>query len=204
MFLALAGAVLIIVVTLNTLRSEGPGSAGVPVGRPWPSFAAPLAAGPVQGDVNVATRPGEGQAGARPACQVRGPGILTECVFTSGAPAVLAFFATASGRCARELDVLERARRAAPGVRVAAVAIRGDRERAVTLARDGGWRFPVAYDRDGVLANLYGVAVCPHIAYALPGGRSHGTTIGSLGLAALTARLRRLAADARAAGWRPS
>ena len=65
------------------------------------------------------------------------------------------------------------------------------------------WGFPVAYDRDGVLANLYGVAVCPQVTYALPGGRIEATTIGSLDRAGLDRRLAALERAARARGWRP-
>ena len=111
-----------------------------------------------------------------PACSVRDPQALVSCDLTDTHPTVLVFFVTAGSRCAQELDAVERVRRTTPGVRYAAVAIKGDRARAAALARQRGWRFPVGYDYDGVLANLYGVAVCPHITYILPGGRVDGTT----------------------------
>jgi hypothetical protein len=85
-------------------------------------------------------------------------------------------------------------------VRVAAVALRGDRGKLAGVVRGHGWTFPVAYDRDAVLGNLYGVAVCPQITYLLPGGRVQGTTVGELSTAELTARLRELTAAARAGG----
>jgi hypothetical protein len=203
-FLALAAAALIVVVTLNTLGNEGPGSTGVPVGKLAPVFAAPLAAGRLQGDVNVATKPGQGAAGAIPACSVKAPGALVSCDLTRRNPAVLVFFVTAGSRCAQQLDAVERVRRQTPGVRYAAVAIRGDRGAAASLARTRGWRFPVGYDHDGVLANLYGVAVCPHITYILPGGRVDGTTVGSLNALGLRNRVAVLERHARAKGWRPA
>ena len=83
-------------------------------------------------------------------------------------------------------------------MRVAAVALRGDRGELAGVVRGHGWDFPVAYDRDAVLGNLYGVAVCPQITFLLPGGRVQGTTVGELDAAKLTARLRELAAAARA------
>ncbi len=204
-FLVLAGAALIVVVTLNTLRTGGPGSAGVPPGRPIPAFVAPLATAPPTGhdDVNVATKADQGSAGRIPACAVRRPGILKSCDLVRGAPSVLAFFATPSGRCVDELDTMQRVSRLTPGVRYAAVAIAGDRDKAAALVRGRGWTFPVAYDHDGVLANLYGMAVCPHITYVLPGGRVDGTTIGSVGVAALRSRVEALERHARARGWRP-
>jgi hypothetical protein len=69
--------------------------------------------------------------------------------------------------------------------------------------RSHGWRFPVAWDHDGILANLFGVAVCPQLTYALPGGVVHDTSVGELDGTALDARLQSLEQAARATGWRP-
>jgi hypothetical protein len=88
-------------------------------------------------------------------------------------------------------------------VQFAALAIRGVRDELRALVRRHRWGFPVGYDRDGVLANVYGVAVCPHLTYALPGGRVTATSVGTLGAAALERRLDELERGARAAGWRP-
>jgi len=199
-----AGVVLILLiayVTLNTLRSAGPGSSGVRTGERMPPFAAPVALGPLQGDVNVARRAGQGAAGRRPACAVRGAGILNVCALWERGPVVLAFLATRGARCTAELDTLERVRAAHPGVQFAAVSIKGDRAELRALVRHRGWGFPVAYDRDGILANLYGVAVCPQVTYALPGGRVQATTIGRLDRAGLDRRLAALERAARARGW---
>ena len=67
-----------------------------------------------------------------------------------------------------------------PGLKLAAVSIRGGRGELRRLVRTHRWRFPVAWDRDGILANLFGVAVCPAITYVLPGGRVQGTSVGRL------------------------
>ena len=190
-------------VSLNTLRSDGPGSTGVRVGRGMPPFAAPLALGAVRGDVNVARRTGQGAAGERPACRVRGPGILNVCALWERGPVVLAFLATRGARCAGELDTIERVRARHPGVQFAAVSIRGDRAELRALVRRHRWGFPVAYDRDGILANLYGVAVCPQLTLALPGGTVSATAVGGVGAAALEERPAALERAARAAGWRP-
>jgi hypothetical protein len=202
-FVGVVAVLVVAYVSLNTVRSHGPGSEGVRTGARMPPFAAPLAAGPVSGDVNVARRRGQGAAGARPACEVRGPGILNVCALWERGPVVLAFLATRGARCTGELDALERERPRHPGVQFAAVAIRGDRGELRTLVRRHRWRFPVGWDRDGILANLYGVAVCPQLTFALPGGRVTATTIGELGRAALDRRLAALERSARARGWRP-
>jgi hypothetical protein len=198
---AIAVFALIVYVSLNTLRSDHVSSRGPKVGSRVPPFAAPLALGDVNGDVNVARKAGEGQAGDKPACSVRGPEILNSCELAERGPFVLAILATRGAKCTRQLDVLERARSAHPEIQFAAVAIRGDRGDLRALIRRHGWRFPVAYDHDGILANLLGVAVCPTMTYALPGGIVHESTVGEVGARELDRRLSALETAARAMGW---
>ena len=186
---ALAAFALIVYISLNTLHSDHVGSRGPKPHSRVPPFAAPLALGDVDGDVNIARKAGEGEAGDRPACSVRGPGILNSCQLAERGPFVLAFLATCGTKCTRQLDVLERARATHPDVQIAAVAIRGDRGALRALVRRHGWRFPVAYDHDGILANLLGVAVCPLIVYALPGGIVRESTVGEVDGRALDRRL---------------
>jgi hypothetical protein len=202
-FVALAVFGLIVYVSLNTLRSDHVSSRGPKVGSRLPPFAAPLALANVGGDVNVASKPGEGRWGNEPACSVRGPGILNSCELAERGPFVLAILATRGTKCARQLDVLQRAGAAHPDVQLAAVAIRGDRGDLRALVRRHGWRFPVAYDHDGVLANLLGVAVCPLLTYALPGGIVRDTTVGEVDSGGLDRRLTGLEDAARTKGWRP-
>jgi AhpC/TSA family len=202
-FVALVGVLLVAYVSLNTLRSDGVGSQGLKIGTKVPPFAAPLAMGSIDGDVNVARKANQGSAGSRPACSVRGPQILNSCVLGERGPFVLAFLATRGTQCTRELDRLARVQSLHPGVQVAAVSIRGDRDDLRALVRRHHWRFPVAWDRDGILANLYGVAVCPLLTYALPGGVVQATSVGELGDRELDARFATLERAARARGWRP-
>jgi AhpC/TSA family protein len=196
-FVAVVGLALIAYVSLNTLRTESVGSEGLKVGSKVPPFAAPLALGPIDGDVNVAREANQGSAGRRPACSVRGPQILNSCQLGEGGAYVLAFMATRGAQCTRELDRLARVGTRHPRVKVAAVSIRGDRDDLRALVREHGWRFPVAWDRDGILANLFGVAVCPQLTYALPGGVVQATTVGELDDAALDRRFVALERESR-------
>jgi hypothetical protein len=191
--LALFG--LLVIVAINTLRTPGQSSSGPPAGRALPAFAAPLASSPLEGDVNVATRARQGAAGARPACELRGPGVLTSCELAEDGPAALAFFVTGRERCVDQVDELAQAARSVPGMRVAAVALGGERTEVRRLVAERGWRFPVAHDRDAILANLYGVAVCPQVTYATRGGRVQGSSVGELDGGELVRRLRALASD---------
>ena len=174
--LALFG--LLVIVAINTLRTPGRPSSGPAVGRALPAFAAPLVDSDLQGDVNVATRAGQGAAGERPACELRGAGIVNTCDLIRRAPLVLAFFSAGEGRCLRAIDALDREARAAAGVKVLAVALGGERSEVRRIVDKRGWRIPVAHDRDAILANLYGVAVCPQVTYVLRGGRVQRTVVG--------------------------
>jgi hypothetical protein len=189
-----AAAVLLVVLVATTLRhGTERGARGVPDGEVVPPFAVPLALSTLDGDANLARKAGQGAAGARPACVVRGPRVLNGCALGERGPFVLAFFATRAKGCIAQLDALEQARAQVPGVQFAAIAIRGDRDGLRTLIREHGWRFPVGYDRDGALANAFAVQVCPQITFARRGGRVAETTFGRLDTRDLTAKARGLA-----------
>ena len=179
-------------ITLNTVRTDAPGSRGVAAGSRLPAFAAPLALSGLEGDANLATGPGSGQQGERPACEVRGPDILNSCELAERGPVVLAFVAVRSDACTRQVDALERIRSGYPDVRFAAVAIRGDRDELRTVVRRRGWKLPVAHDGDGAVANAYAVAICPTITFARRGGNVEGTTFSLLEGAPLRERIERI------------
>jgi hypothetical protein len=190
-------------IGLNTLQHAGEGTRGIRAGNRLPPFAAPLALSGLQGDANVATERDQGPRGQRPACAVRGPAVLNSCQLVRGAPAVLAFLAAVGGDCTKQLDLLERIRPRYPGVRFAAVAIRGSRSHLRANIRRHGWRFPVGYDHDGAVANLYGISVCPTVTFAYPGGTAMRTTLGLLSGAKLDATLRELVRGSERRGWTP-
>jgi hypothetical protein len=200
--IAVAFLVWLAYITINTLRTDSPGSRGLPGGEPLPPFAAPLATSNLRGDANVATKRDQGRAGKRPACSVRGPEILNSCELAEKGPVVLAFYASRAGKaCARQLDAFELARRRFPGVQFAALAIRGDRTELRRRIRDSGWGFPIGHDEDGVVSNLYGVAGCPTTTLAYPGGIVMRSYVGPLQGGKLAGALRRLETGARRRGW---
>jgi len=170
-------------ITLNTLGTEAPGSRGVPEGEKLPPFAVPLAASKLQGDAQV---------DPSKACKVRGPDVLNSCELAEKGPAVIAFFATRSTRCERQIDALERVRRRFPDVGFAAVSVRGDRDEVRRIARRRAWGMPVGYDRDGAVSNAYAVAICPTITFARRGGRVAGTSFEHLDETELARRVEAL------------
>ena len=201
-FVGVAAMLLLAVVLLNSLRTEGPGATGLQAGGRLPPFAAPLVLSDLDGDVNVAARAGSGEAGRVPACTVRGPDVVNSCELGRDRPLVVGFLFTRGADCAGAFDAMERVRRRIPEVAFAGIVVRGDREAARRLVRRHRWGFPVGFDRDGGLANRYGVAVCPELVLALPGGRVRETVIGDGVTGDLERRVRALVATARRSGWR--
>lgn len=192
-FVGVVAVLVIAYVSVNSLRTQGPGSRGVQAGAVAPPFAAPLATGDLAGDVNVARRTGQGDAGQVTACSIHRPDVLNLCDLYRDKPVVLAFFATRGRQCTRELDTLQRIAADRTDVAFAAIAIRGKRGDVRDLIRNRRWSFPVGYDHDGVLANLYSVAICPQVTFLRQGGRVAGTTFGEVGEAELRRRVRALA-----------
>ena len=170
-------------ITLNTLGTDAPGSRGLPKGEKLPPFAVPLATSSLQGDAQV---------DPSKACRVRGPDVLNSCQLAERGPVVLAFFATRSKRCERQVDVLERVRRRYPDVAFAAVSVRGDRADVRRIVRERKWGMPVGYDHDGAVSNAYAVAVCPTITFARKGGKVDGTSFSLLEEAELARRVEAL------------
>jgi thiol-disulfide isomerase/thioredoxin len=182
---ALIGVLVLAVmvyIVLNTLRTEGPGSRGLPAGTAMPAFAVPLASSDLEGDANVSAR----------ACSVRGPKILNSCQLAERGPVVLGFFAEPSERCDEAIDRLDRLRGRFPDVQFAAVAIRGSRDELRRRVRDRGWKLPVGYDHDGAVANAYAVAICPTITLAHKGGKVLRTLLGTQDDSALAAAIKEL------------
>jgi hypothetical protein len=169
-YVGLLALVILVLITVNTIVTKPNGAKGVEPGHAIPPFAAPLALGTLTGDVNVATRAGEGTAGRTPACAVHGPGVLNVCALYRGRPLVLALFVDA-GSCPDVLGQMQALAGAFPAVSFAAVAIKGERGSLLTLIRKRGLTsVRVGIDRDGVLASLYRVASCPQVSFVLPGG----------------------------------
>jgi len=169
-YVGLLALVILVLITLNTILTKPNGAKGIEPGHAIPPFAAPLALGRLNGDVNVATHADEGTAGRIPACAVRGSGVLNVCELYRDRPLVLALFVDASS-CPDVLAEMQALTGTFPAVSFAAVAIKGERGPLLKLIRKQGLsRVPVGFDSDGILAGLYKVASCPQVSFVLPGG----------------------------------
>lgn len=189
-------------ILLSALLGSTGGVRGVPVGTRIPPFAAPLATGSLRGDVNFATGPGQGSAGPRAACGVRGAQVLNICQLYEQGPLVLALFVDA-GSCTAVLRQMQSLAPAFPQVRFAAVAIMGEGSEVRSLIHAAKLSFPVGLDRDGVLATLYRVASCPQVNFVYPGGVVQSPALlGSSSASTLRARVHILLSAATSRGWR--
>lgn len=179
------GIVLLIGVSVYMFVSHGLGSAGVAPGKRLHYFVAPLATSTLNGDANV-----------NPRCDPAHPNpqALNVC---GRAPIVLTLFVTGSSDCEREVDTVQQVahRFSGSGIQFAAVAVQGSRSKTLSLVRQHHWTIPVAYDKDGAVGALYGVAICPIIELARPGGTVEDRLIGDnwASPARLAARVSRLA-----------
>jgi peroxiredoxin len=165
------GLVLVIAISVNQFASHGIGTTGVPAGHRLHFFAAPLANSSLVGDANL-----------NPPCAAarHDPRALNICLDVKREPLVLAFFVTGSGQCRRQVDALQALSRrfSARAVRFAAIAVHGSRSDTAALIRRHHWTIPVAYDRDGSVGALYGVAICPMLELAYRGGTVSDRLIG--------------------------
>jgi peroxiredoxin len=178
------GLVLIIAFSIYEFNKHGIVSPGVPAGKHLHYFVAPLATiGP--------NKP----ANPRPRCDPAHPNpvALNVCGRT---PAVLAFFATGSGACKRQVDALQTVARdfRGSGIQFAAVGVSAGRAETARLVRKRGWTIPVAFDSAGAIGALYGVSICPMVEIARRGGVVAQRLIGEHWLSAptLSARVRAL------------
>jgi hypothetical protein len=185
----IAFLLLVIVVGINSLPNAGEGLKGPPAGTTMPAFAAPLATGSVDADVNI--KASAKAAGKTLACQVHVRSALNGCDLRKK-PSVMVFAGTRGANCLPGFDRIERVRKAFPQVNFAGILIKMDLDKAASTVKKGGWGFPVAFDRDGQLTNVYGLGVCPATVFARKGGRVLATKLGKVSDAQLRAEIRRI------------
>jgi hypothetical protein len=195
---------VIVVATVNTVGGGGGGETlgldRLPARWPLPQFAVPEGAGELEGDANVAQDDCETSAipcpedsERTPACRVALEEAIRVCDFFDR-PLVISFwFSKGSSRCVEQQDLVDRVYRRYRGeVGFLSLDIRDERETLRDLIRQRGWTMPVGYDRDGAVASLYGVGLCPTFAYVFPGGTLQSASIGELGERQLADRVDRL------------
>jgi hypothetical protein len=196
-------AAVIAIAAINTLGHKDEGTLGLDrVARNWPlpEFAVPDAAGELEGDANVAQddcesseTPCPASARRTSACHIRTPGAIRVCDFFSR-PLVLSFWFSRGGSdCTEQQDVVDQVYARYRGrVSFLSLDVRDDRGTVRDLIRRHRWRMPVGYDRDGAVAGVYRIGLCPTFAYAYPGGTLQGASIGELTAPQLEAHIDQL------------
>jgi hypothetical protein len=185
----IAFLILIIVVGVNSLPNAGEGLKGPQPGSVMPAFAAPLATGTLDKDVNIKINGKE--PGDTLACKVHVPSALNGCDLRRR-PSVIVFAGTKGANCLPGFDRIERVRSRFPQVAFAGILIKMDLGDAAKTVHNGHWGFPIAFDRDGQLTNVFGLGVCPATVFARKGGRVVVTRLGKITDAQLRAQIRRI------------
>jgi thiol-disulfide isomerase/thioredoxin len=182
-FVGVAFLVLIVVATLNTIRTQSGGTLGVDGGQrgiPLSEFAVPNAlTGPLNNDANIAQddcstseNPCPTDAKRPSACEI--PFSQKEAIRVCdlfNRPLVLSFWFTRGATCLPTQDALDQLSRRYRGrVNFLSIDVRDDPSTVHSIAEQHGWTMPVGYDRDGAVSDLYRVGGCPTVAFAYPGG----------------------------------
>jgi hypothetical protein len=155
------GIALVIVISVVEFANHGVATAGVQPGQPLINFAAPLATSNLVGDVQLARPCKFGEFSGR---------AVNTCVLEKRGPLVIGFFVPGVGQCDREVSTMQGLAARFPRVQFVAVAASSSQASAAKDVRKHHWTIPVAYDRDGALAQLYGVELCPMLELARRGG----------------------------------
>jgi hypothetical protein len=207
-------AVVIAIAALDMLGGNDEGTLGLDErARHWPlpEFAVPDAGDRrLEGDANVAQddcetsqAPCPDSAQREPACRIDIPGAIRVCDFFERPLLISFWFSRGGDNCTRQQDVVDDVyARYRERVGFLSLDVRDDRDTVRDLIDRRGWRMPVGFDRDGAVAGLYGIGLCPTFAYVYPGGTLHDASIGELAAPALEAKLDDLLRATRAAEGR--
>jgi peroxiredoxin len=183
--IGIIGLTLVVGFSVYQLVGHRTGGTGVTAGHRLRDFAAPLAASNLNGDAN-----------AHPTCSAarHDPRALNVCLMARRGPLVLAFFVTGGRQCVRQVSALQALAGRFPSVQFAAVAINASHRATAAAVRAHRWTIPVAYDPDGRVGALYGVAACPMVELAGRGGVVRDRLIGDRWqtVAALAPKVREL------------
>jgi len=189
LWVGVAFLVLVVVATVNTLRTRDDGILGATAtaaGEPLPEFAVPDLLGSNEGDANIyqddcrtGANPCPESDRRTPACAVDLPEVIRVCDLFDK-PLAISFWFTRGADCLPTQDLLDRvAGRYEGRVNFLSVNVHDDHDDAAQIAREHGWRIPVGWDADGAVSNLYRVGGCPTVAFAYPGGLLREAVIGS-------------------------
>jgi peroxiredoxin len=111
---------------------------------------------------------------------------------------IVFWFKRGCGTCRPQLDAVERVRRRVPGVHFIGVDVVDSKDNAHKEVVEHGWRFPMAFDRDGAVSQVYGIGGGPTLVFAYPDGITMKVQLGDLDDRELEREARRLLSASRA------
>ena len=193
-------AAVIVVAFVSRLGNDSEGILGLdqrPARWPLPAFAVPNAATELEGDANVAQDdcetsqvPCPADARRTPACRVEDPRAIGVCDLFDRPSLISFWFSRGGGECVTQQDAVDEAYGRYRGrVRFLSLNVRDDRDAVRDLIETHDWRMPVGYDRDGAVASLYRIGLCPTFAYVYPGGTLQSASVTELSASQLGKRL---------------
>jgi hypothetical protein len=167
--IGILGIALVIIISVVEFANHGVSSAGVKPGQKLIQFAAPIATSNLVGDVQVDRPCRFGDFGGR---------AINTCMLEKRGPLVIGFFVPGVGQCDHEVTTLQALASRFKDVQFVAVAASSSQATTAKDVRKHHWTIPVAYDRDGALAELYGVELCPMLELAKRGGTVRSLLFG--------------------------
>jgi hypothetical protein len=196
-FVGLAFIAFIVFVGIKVIDNGAPGGTGLATGTRAPEFAAPSAAGSLEGDANICENKDQrGCEDVPVACEVTEEDAIRICDYFDR-PLVMVVWFTRCKNCPHQLDTVERVRRRFPDVAFVGLDVKDDHANARRLVAEHDWKFPMALDRDGAVSQLYNVGVGPTTFFVYPGGSIMQTSLGELDERLLTRNVRRLVRSSR-------
>jgi AhpC/TSA family len=190
---------VILFAGINAVRNSGDAVLGPEKGKRVPLFAAPTATGTEDADSNIDQ--GKVVNGKRrdSACDIAGSrrDVLRICDYFDRPLAIVFWFKRGCGTCRSQLDAVERVRKRVPGVHFIGVDVADSKDNARKEVIEHGWHFPMAYDRDGAVSQIYGIGGGPTIVFAYPGGITTDVQLGELDERQLERRARDLLSASR-------
>jgi len=190
---------VILFAGVNAVRNSGEAVLGPDPGEQLPLFAAPTATGMLDGDANIDQ--GRVVQGRRrdSACEIAGSrrDVLRICDYFDKPLVMVVWFKRGCDTCRPQLDTVERVRKQVPGVHFIGLDVRDSKDNARKEVLEHGWGFPMAYDRDGAVSQIYGIGGGPTLIFAYPDGITMDVNLGDLDDRELARRARELRAAAR-------
>jgi hypothetical protein len=176
----------IVFAGINAISNKAP---SLQLGDHLPKFAAPSATGRTDKDANV---------DPRRACTIQVPDAIRVCDFFDRPLVMIAWFKRGCGSCRPQLDTVERVRRRFPHVHFLGLDIKDSLENAGKEVRKHGWRYPMAFDRNGDVSRIYAIVGGPTLFFAYPGGVLQRIVRGELNEQELVADVEALVKASRA------